>query len=205
MTDGIQAHWDNVYATKAAHETSWYEPTSQKSMALIRNARISSHDPIIDVGGGASRLADELLSAGYQDVTVLDVSDTVLNTVRERLGTRADAVRFLQTDITAFRPTRQYALWHDRAVFHFLTAPEDRRRYVDALRASVRPGGHVIMATFGPQGPQRCSGLPVVRYEAATLGAELGSEFQLVETSLSVHHTPGGAEQQFLYCRFLLG
>jgi 2-polyprenyl-3-methyl-5-hydroxy-6-metoxy-1,4-benzoquinol methylase len=205
MTDGIRAHWDKVYTTKPAHETSWYEPTSQNSIALIRNARISSHDPIIDVGGGASRLVDELLSAGYQDVTVLDVSGTVLNTVRERLGTRADAVRFLQTDITAFRPTRQYALWHDRAVFHFLTAPEDRRRYVDALRASVRPGGHVIMATFGPQGPQRCSGLPVVRYEAATLGAELGSEFELVETSLSVHHTPGGAEQQFLYCRFLLG
>jgi len=205
MTDGIQAHWDTVYATKPAHETSWYEPTSQNSIALIRNARISSHDPIIDVGGGASRLVDELLSAGYQDVTVLDVSDTVLNTVRERLGARADAVRFLQTDITAFRPTRQYALWHDRAVFHFLTAPEDRRRYVDALRAGVRPGGHVIMATFGPQGPQRCSALPVVRYEAATLGAELGSEFRLVETSLSVHHTPGGAEQQFLYCRFLRG
>jgi SAM-dependent methyltransferase len=203
MTEDRRAYWDKVYTTKAVGQTSWYEPTPQKSLAFIRNAGIASDDPIIDVGGGASCLVDELLSAGYRDLTVLDVSDTVLGAVRDRLGARADAVSLLQADVTAFQPTRKYALWHDRAVFHFLVAAEDRRRYVDTLRDAVRPGGHVIIATFGPLGPQRCSGLPVERYDAAGLTAELGEEFRLVEASLSVHHTPAGAEQQFLYGRFI--
>lgn len=203
MTEGRQLHWDTVYGTKAVNETSWYERTPERSLALIQGTGIGGDDPIIDVGGGASYLVDRLLDTGFRDVTVLDISATVLDSLCERLGSRATSATLVQADVTAFRPTRRYALWHDRAVFHFLVDREDRRRYVDALREGLRPNGHVIIATFGPDGPQRCSGLPVVRYDSAALARELGDEFQLVDSSLVAHLTPWGAEQQFLYCRFV--
>lgn len=202
VTDARRAHWDKVYGSKAVNEVSWYEAAPERSLALIRSTGIGRSDAIIDVGGGASFLVDELLSSGYVDVAVLDISGTVLDSLRQRLGERASAVSFLQEDVTAFRPARRYSVWHDRAVFHFLTEPEDRRRYVDALRAALTTQGHVILATFGPAGPERCSGLPVVRYDARSLAAELGSEFHPVASFLAVHRTPWNAEQQFLYSRF---
>ena len=202
MAHAGQDHWDAVYEKKRADEVSWYEPRPGKSLELIQATGIQVTEPVIDVGGGASLLVDELLAAGYSDLTVLDVSAAVLEKLRSRLGSAAASVRLLHEDVTAFRPTRQFALWHDRAVFHFLTQHEDRQRYIDALQQGVRPGGHVLMATFGPAGPERCSGLPTVRYDAATLGVELGAEFALVESSLVIHRTPWNANQQFLYCRF---
>lgn len=202
MTHAGQSHWDAVYGSKGVSEVSWYEPRAEKSLELVRATGIQSTDPIIDVGAGASLLVDELLTAGYRDLTVLDVSASALNKLRTRLGSAASRVAFVHQDVTAFRPGMQYALWHDRAVFHFLIGHEDRERYVNALRQAVRPGGHVLMATFGPSGPQRCSGLPTMRYEAAALAAELGGEFKLVESSLVIHRTPSHGQQQFLYCRF---
>lgn len=191
-----------MYDGRKTTEVSWYEPHPEKSLELVRAAGVHLADPIIDVGGGASLLVDELLAAGYSDLTVLDVSASVLGKLRGRLGSGASSVRLLHRDVTAFQPERQYALWHDRAVFHFLVQREDRENYVEALRQGVRPGGQVVMATFGPSGPQRCSGLPTVRYDARTLGAELGAGFGLVQSFLHAHRTPSSAQQQFLYCRF---
>lgn len=202
MAHAGQDHWDAVYGKKRADEVSWYESRPERSLQLIRATGLQDTDPIIDVGGGASHLIDELLAAGYRDLTVLDVSAAVLEKLRSRLGSAASSVKLLHQDVTGFRPARQYALWHDRAVFHFLTQHEDRHRYIEALQRGVRPGGHVLMATFGPDGPERCSGLPVVRYDAPTLGAELGADFALVESFLAVHRTPWNSDQQFLHCRF---
>ncbi len=198
-----QDHWDAVYRTKSITDVSWYEPHPDKSLELIRNSAIELTDPIIDVGGGASFLVDDLLEAGYRDVTVLDISAAVLDKLRERLAAKAPKVSLLHEDITAFDPDRRYALWHDRAVFHFLVEKGDRGRYVGALHRALRPGGHLVLATFGPSGPERCSGLPTVRYDEAALAAALGSEFKLVESTLAIHRTPWSASQQFLYCRFV--
>ena len=203
-TDSRQEHWDGVYRTKPATGVSWYEAHPTKSLALVRATGVRPEDPIIDVGGGASLLVDELLDAGFRDLTVLDVSAAVLESLRKRLGARAESVTLLHQDATAFQPARRYALWHDRAVFHFLVRREERERYVDALRRALSPHGHAIISTFGPAGPERCSGLPIVRYDAGALAAELPSDFRLVESSLSVHRTPAGAQQQFLHCRFEL-
>ena len=202
MAHAGQSHWDAVYEKTGASEVSWYEPHPEKSLELIRATGMRAEDPVIDVGGGASLLVNELLAAGYSDLSVLDISASVLAKLRTRLGPAASSVTLLHEDVTAFRPEKQYALWHDRAVFHFLTRHEERTRYVDALRQGVRPGGHVIMATFGPSGPERCSGLPTQRYDAAALAAELGAGFALVQSALLIHRTPADVHQQFLYCRF---
>ena len=202
VTDSRQTHWDGVYRTKLATGVSWYEAHPTKSLALIRRAGVRPEDPIIDVGGGASLLVDELLDAGFRDLTVLDVSAAVLESLRKRLGAHAQSVAMLHQDVTAFQPARRYALWHDRAVFHFLVQSEERARYVDVLCRSLLAHGHAIISTFGPAGPERCSGLPIVRYDAGTLAAQLPGDFRLVESTLSVHRTPAGAEQQFLHCLF---
>src|SRR5579863_4774389 len=190
-----QGHWDTVYGSKPLTGVSWYEPRPQKSLALIRGTGVGFDDPIIDVGGGGSFLVDVLAAAGYRDVTVLEK-------VRDRLGPRASGVTFVHEDVTNFRPARRYAIWHDRAVFHFLVQQEERQRYIDALRDGVLPDGHVVIATFGPSGPERCSGLPTMRYDQAELGAVLGPQFELVESGLSLHQTPWQTPQEFLYCRF---
>jgi SAM-dependent methyltransferase len=202
VTEARRAHWDQVYRTKAASEVSWYEAHPQCSLRLLQATRVRPEEPIIDVGGGASLLAEELLDAGYGDVSVLDVSAEALEKVRARLGARASAVSLISEDVTAFRPERRYALWHDRAVFHFLVDPADRERYIEALRRALRPQGHLIIATFGPSGPERCSGLPARRYDAQALAAELGREFRLVESALQTHRTPWNSTQEFLYGRF---
>jgi SAM-dependent methyltransferase len=203
MTAAKQGHWDAVYGSKAVTEVSWYEPHPQRSLELIRRAGIDLTEPIVDVGGGASFLVDGLLEAGYRDLTVLDISAAVLEKLRERLGAQAPRVTLVRQDVTAFEPERQYALWHDRAVFHFLIERAERERYVAALRRALRPKGRLVIATFGPSGPERCSGLPTMRYDEAALAAELGPDFDRVESSLSIHRTPWNTEQQFLHCLFV--
>jgi len=195
-----QTHWDRVYSQKAPVELSWYQPRPDKSLELIGATGIGPNEAIIDVGAGASLLADALLGAGYRDLTVLDVSEQALLTLAARLPQRA--VALLHQDVTRFRPERRYALWHDRAVFHFLMQRAERERYVRALRESLATGGHVIIATFGGAGPERCSGLPVMRYDAAALASELGTGFELLEAAEELHRTPWGSTQQFQYCRF---
>jgi SAM-dependent methyltransferase len=194
-------HWERVYATKKPTEVSWFQPHPEVSLRLIRGTGAGPDDPIVDVGGGASTLVDDLLAAGYRAVTVLDLSATALKVARERLGPRAASVTWLEADVTrAALPERFFRVWHDRAVFHFLTDAGDRARYVDAVRRAVRPGGHVIVATFALDGPFQCSGLDVVRYDPASLHAQFGGDFDLAGSTEEIHHTPFGKEQKFVYC-----
>ena len=172
MTEtGGKAHWENVYKIKGERDVSWFEEQPQLSLDLIRATGIETDVAIADIGGGASRLADALLDLGFTDVTVLDLSAQALASAKARLGARAGKVHWIVADVTEWTPPRSYDVWHDRAAFHFLTAPSDQAAYADRVRAAVKPGGHVIIATFAPDGPERCSGLPIVRHDAASIGA----------------------------------
>ena len=199
MSDELRDHWQKVYATRAPTEVSWYQPVPERSLALIRESGVPLDAALLDVGGGASTLVDQLLAAGYTDLTVLDISGTALAVAQNRLGAAAARVRWVEADITRFTPERRYTLWHDRAVFHFLVEPDRRQRYLDVLGTALAPGGHLILATFGPQGPTRCSGLPVQRYSAAELDALLAPRYRLVRSEIEDHLTPAGQPQQFLY------
>ncbi len=196
-------HWENVYASKAASELGWYQPHLHTSLTWIQELTLASDAPIIDVGGGASSLVDDLLENGYRSITILDISETALSSARARLGKSADAVEWLVGDITSVElPTHRYELWHDRAVFHFLTEPDQRRQYRDNLLRALLPDGHLIMGTFAVEAPPKCSGLPVQRYSQAQLSDTLGEEFRLVRQHKELHITPGGVEQMYLYCQF---
>ena len=197
------SHWEIVYATKRPETVSWYRPHLETSLALIDRVASSLSAPIIDVGGGASTLVDDLLLRGYDNVTVLDISRAALDIARRRLDLNAGRVHWIVADIldTKLAPGA-YEIWHDRAVFHFLTQPEDRTAYVRQLGHALKAGGHVVISTFGPAGPATCSGLDVVRYDAKTLQNEFGKQFQLIEGSSQLHHTPEGITQEFLYCCF---
>ena len=196
-----KAHWEKVYRTKLPTEVSWYRPHLDVSLQLIEEAAPSREAHIIDVGGGESTLVDDLLDRGYHNLSVLDFSATALAVAKERLGDKADLVHWLCGDVTTFAlPRQEYDVWHDRAVFHFLTEGNDRAAYVHQVAHAVTPGGHVIVATFGPQGPTKCSGLDVVRYDPNTLHDEFGPQFQLVKHLTELHQTPGGSIQQFTYC-----
>ena len=194
-------HWEKVYTTKAAEGVSWYQPHAEQSMALIRATGANKQAAIMDVGGGASTLVDDLLVEGYTQLTVLDLSDEALAVSQRRLGAPARSVQWLVADITQaeFAP-HSIDVWHDRAVFHFLTSPQDREAYVRQVVHAVKPGGHVIVATFGTNGPLQCSGLPVMRYAPDALHAEFGSAFALLSHQEQLHHTPFGTDQQFVYC-----
>jgi ubiquinone/menaquinone biosynthesis C-methylase UbiE len=199
----LKQHWERIYATKQAQQVSWYLPRAERSLHLIRQIAERRTTTIIDVGGGASTLVDDLLHEGYTSLTVLDVSATALAAARERLGERAHQVTWLEADITQARlPEAAYDVWHDRAVFHFLTQPQQRAAYLATLVRALRPGGHVVIATFAEDGPEKCSGLPVVRYSPAELKAELGPAFTLVQFEREEHRTPAGSVQQFVYCLF---
>ena len=203
--DGVfvepKKHWDKVYTTKAPEAVSWYRPHLETSLALIERAAASRSASLIDVGGGESTLIDDLLLRGYQNITILDVSEAAINLIQRRLGSAAGRVRWLVADITEIElETRAYDVWHDRAVFHFLTAREQRIAYVRQVVRSVRPGGHIIVSVFGPEGPTKCSGLETMHYDAESLYREFGARFQLIESSKELHHTPMGTTQQFLYC-----
>ena len=194
-------HWEKVYSTKAADAVSWFQPHANISVSLINDAGVSRDASIIDVGGGASTLVDDLLANGYTNLTVLDLSAAALAAARDRLGEKAEHVRWIEADVTkADLPGHQFDIWHDRAVFHFLTNPEDRAAYVQAVFRSVKPGGHVIVATFAEDGPDQCSGLPVMRYRPDELHAEFGESFALLRHEKEAHHTPSGKVQQFVYC-----
>jgi 2-polyprenyl-3-methyl-5-hydroxy-6-metoxy-1,4-benzoquinol methylase len=196
-----KAHWDKVYGAKTADTVSWYRPHLDRSLALIEQAAPQRSASVIDVGGGESTLVDDLLLRGYANITVLDISQSAIDVTRGRLGSAADQVCWIAADVTEVElEPRAYDLWHDRAVFHFLTLPEQRTAYVRQVARSVRPGGHVIVSAFGPEGPTRCSGLEVVRYDAESLHREFGVSFRMVESSTELHHTPFDTTQQFLYC-----
>jgi len=201
-----RAHWERVYTTRSAQEVSWYQPHAEQSLALIERIAAGRPSRLIDVGGGASTLVDDLLARRQFDVTVLDLSAAALDVARQRLdAAQARQVHWLAGDVTDVAlPTNAYDIWHDRAVFHFLTEPAQRAAYVAQVRRAVRPGGHVIVAAFGPDGPLQCSGLPVMRYSADALHGEFGAAFELVEHAAEAHHTPGGAIQQFVYCHCIM-
>ncbi len=199
MSDSRRAHWQDVYGSKDPTAVSWYQPVPEQSLQLIRETGVARCDPVFDVGGGASTLVDHLLQDGYSDISVLDISGNALDRVRARLGRSADAVDWIEADVTKFDPPRQYALWHDRAVFHFLTDPADRNSYIDVATRAVRSKGYLVLATFGPEGPQRCSGLEIRRYSAQRLQDLFGDRFRLRGHHLEDHVTPMASTQQFLY------
>ncbi len=197
----VQSHWDRIYQTKKPSQVSWYRAHLEKSLELIILAAESRDGCIIDIGGGESTLVDDLLDRGYHHLSVLDISRTAIDFTRKRLGERAALVSWLVGDITSLElPKQHYDVWHDRAVFHFLTSAVVRSAYVRQVSEAVKPGGHVIVATFGPEGPLKCSGLDVVRYDAEALHEEFGAQFQLVKHVSENHQTPFGTTQQFLYC-----
>lgn len=203
MQSTRQDHWAKVYATKGETEVSWFQPVPQVSLDLVAHAGTPRNAAIIDIGAGASRLVDALLAAGYGDLTVLDIAAAALEKAKARLKpVDAARVAWIAADITAWTPPRDYALWHDRAVFHFLTDPADRAAYRRALQAGTRPGSQIIIGTFAPDGPSICSGLPVQRYSAENLAAELGPDYALLEQGRDDHRTPGGNTQHFQFCRF---
>jgi SAM-dependent methyltransferase len=200
-----QTHWDRIYLENAPNRVSWYRPHLEVSLALIEQAGDGPSTSIIDVGAGESSLVDDLLGRGYCNLTVLDISQAAIAASRRRLGNAAERVRWLVTDITQAELERcAYDVWHDRAVFHFLTTAADRRAYVRQLVRAVKRGGHVIVSAFGPEGPDRCSGLEVIRYDAESLHSEFGGNFRLISSSRQLHETPFGTTQQFLYCHCIL-
>ena len=200
-----RVHWDRIYTQRAPDQVSWYQPHLEASLSLIEQAGGGTSAAIIDVGAGESTLLDDLLARGYSNLTVLDISQAAIAATKKRLGDAAERVHWLTGDITqAEIEPAAYDVWHDRAVFHFLTAQADREAYVRQVVRTLKRGGHVIVSTFGPEGPIRCSGLDVVRYDAESLHAEFGASFRLISSSRHLHKTPWGATQQFLYCHCVL-
>ncbi len=197
-----QAHWENVYTSKGESEVSWFQESPAPSFDLIVQAGATHRSAIIDIGGGASRLVDHLVEQGFQDITVLDLSAAALEAARRRLESRADRVQWIVADATAWEPVRAYDIWHDRAAFHFLTDESDRAAYIARLTRGVNAGGHAIIGTFALDGPEKCSGLPVARYDSASLAQVLGAGFQLVDTRRHEHATPWGSRQMFQFSVF---
>jgi SAM-dependent methyltransferase len=200
-----QAHWEGVYTSKGEQEVSWYQDNPAPSLELIALAGASSQTSIVDIGGGASRLVDHLLARGFQRLTVLDLSAAALDAAKARLGKKAQEVRWEVADFTRWNPPGRYDIWHDRAAFHFLTDEADQSAYAARVKQAVNSGGHVIIGTFAPDGPERCSGLPIVRHDAASLSAILGPDFKLIDERRHDHVTPWGAMQRFQFGTFRRG
>jgi SAM-dependent methyltransferase len=196
-----KAHWEHIYETKSPNQVSWFEPDATLSLALVRSVAPTREEAIIDVGAGASTFVDGLLTAGYHRITVLDLSAAALAHAQHRLGERTRTVQWREADVLDVAlPANAFDVWHDRAVFHFLTRAVDRRAYVAQVRRALRPGGFALVATFATDGPSRCSGLEVARYSANSLHAEFGADFELLSSDQLMHMTPWGAEQPFMYC-----
>lgn len=195
-------HWEAVYRTKETTAVSWFQPEPTQSLSLLHRGGLTRDSCVIDIGGGDSRLVDCLVDEGVACLAVLDVADAALNRAKDRLGEKASRVQWLSTDVTASWSVTPRDFWHDRAVFHFLTQKSDRVRYTERLRLVLKPGGKALMATFAPDGPEKCSGLPVARYSPDMLATELGSDFQIVDQATEIHRTPWGAPQSFIYCMF---
>lgn len=201
-TENRHDHWEKVYAGKAENEVSWFQESPAPSLELIERVSATRNSAIIDIGGGASRLVDALIDRGFSALTVLDLSEAALAKAKARLGERADRVQWFASDVTTWQPRQSFDIWHDRAAFHFLTEAADRAAYLSRLRQALRPGGHAIIATFALDGPERCSGLPVVRYDAAGLGRILGEDFALLESQRHQHTTPWHSVQSFQFSIF---
>ena len=199
----MKEHWDKAHAARRNREMSWHQQLPAISLRMIQESNMAKDAPLIDVGGGASLLVDFLLEEGYQDITVLDVSGLALNKARRRLGDQAVRVEWIEQDITCFEAERKYGLWHDRALFHFLTLSNERQKYIQALRRSLQSGGQLVISTFAIGGPTRCSGLDIVQYDAPKLLRELGEEFTLLEQEQVLHQTPAEQEQLFGFYRFI--
>ena len=199
MNSARSNHWEQVYSNKGPTRLSWYQARPEVSLRLIAQTGVQSDDPILDAGGGASTLVDCLQEQGFRDISVLDISATALERAKVRMGDKAGKVHWVAADVTAFSPTRRYALWHDRAVFHFLVEPRDRQCYINTVLAALRPRGHLLLSTFGPDGPLRCSGLEICRYSIEQLQEIFDEHFELRHHELHDHETPAGASQQFIY------
>lgn len=200
---GTREHWNEVYLTKDSTEMSWYEEHLQLSLQLIKETGKNTSSQIIDIGSGTSTLVDDLMLRGYQNIDLLDISEAAINVAQQRLGPRANAVHWLKADVTEIQlPQSHYDIWHDRAVFHFLTHANDRQKYIETVQSSVKAGGNIILATFALDGPSVCSGLKTVRYDADSLQNELGDNFDLLNSVSESHQTPFGTEQKFIYCCF---
>lgn len=198
---GDKAHWENIYAVKEPTEVSWYREHLDNSLEMILQTNVEKHGLIIDVGGGSSTLIDDLLNKGFSNLSVLDISANAIETSKKRLGKKSDKVKWIEADITEVSlPENYYDVWHDRAVFHFLTEREDRKKYVELVMRSLKVGGHIIVASFGLNGPAKCSGLDVVRYSPETMRDEFGNSFKLVKSLNETHHTPFETMQEFIYC-----
>ncbi len=195
-------HWEHVYSDKEATEVSWFQQCPENSLGLIKATGVEKSARIIDIGGGASTLVDFLLAAGYQDLSVLDIAQSAIEQAKDRLGQDAAKIKWIVQDITKFTTEEAFDVWHDRAVFHFLTDGEDRLSYVKAMTDALKPGAHAIIATFNLDGPEKCSGLEIVQYSPESLSAIFSEDFQLIETSTEQHETPSGGSQSFVYCRF---
>lgn len=196
-----KSHWENVYQTKEVDQVSWYRDHLDNSLQMILNTKVSKDAAIIDVGGGSSTLVDDLLKHGFADVSVLDISAAALAKSKERLGQKSELVEWIEADITqACLLTNHYDVWHDRAVFHFLTDENDRRKYVELVKKSLKVGGHIIVASFGLNGPKKCSGLDVVQYSPDSMHDEFGKSFELVKSISETHETPFNTTQEFIYC-----
>ena len=201
-SENRQAHWEDVYARKAENEVSWFQENPAPSLESIAQAGASHASSIIDIGGGASRLVDRLIATGFLDITVLDLSGAALDAAKARLGQQAAKVRWIVADVTVWEPMQAYDVWHDRAAFHFLTEENDRAAYVARLKRALRIGGRAVIATFALDGPEKCSGLPVMRHDAASLGQALGPRFRLVDSRRHEHATPWNSQQAFQFSIF---
>ena len=199
-----ETHWENVYNKNSPMTVSWYQQDPVLSLQLIRNSRIALDAPLIDVGGGASVLVDYLCKQGYTNIEVLDIAGTALAHAKQRLSEKDYSVKWHNSDVLKFVPSHHYSLWHDRAVFHFLTEKADRKKYVNVLKHALKPNGHLIIMAFAIGGPIKCSGLDIVQYDAEKLKAELGEDFELLESGQETHNTPTGNQQQFAYFRFIM-
>jgi len=201
-TENRHDHWQKVYTSKGENELSWFQENPAPSLEFIDRAGANPTSAIIDIGGGAARLVDALIERGFRAITVLDLSEAALAAAKARLGDSAHGVQWLASDVTTWEPPQSFDIWHDRAAFHFLTEARDRAAYLSRLRQALKPGGHAIIATFAPDGPERCSGLPVMRYDAASLAQTLGDSFELVETRSHQHITPWHSMQRFQFSIF---
>ena len=195
-------HWENVYKDKLSHDVSWYQKEPLLSLELIENSKLSLDDAIIDVGGGASVLIDKLQQKGFLNLSVLDISNNALLSAKKRLADRADKITWYEADITQFKSPKTISLWHDRAVFHFLTNKQDREKYVAVLKHTLKPDGHLIVAAFSIGGPEKCSGLDIVQYDENKMSAALGNDFKLLESRCETHVTPTDKEQVFIYFHY---
>jgi len=196
-------HWEKVYSEKQSTEVSWYQQQPEQSLNLIKTTGVKKQASIIDIGGGASRLIDYLLVAGYKNLSVLDISHHAIQLAKSRLGDDARMVKWVELDILKFNTDQRFTVWHDRAVFHFLTEEKDRMQYIDVMKHALDIGSFIIIATFSDNGPKQCSGLDVMHYSPEKLSAVLGSSFQLLDSHTENHVTPGGTEQSFIYCRYI--